>query len=95
MERRFSSRPSHRVFAVAALATLLRAGFVAWVPGTLSGDGWFYHYLSFPIAEGRGYLTFDGSPAIQWMPGWLATLRNVTSAGCSMRIRACEKSPEN
>jgi hypothetical protein len=77
MDRRFSVRPRHAIFAVAFLGTALRAGFVAWAAGAPEGDGLFYHFLSIPLLEGRGYLEPDGSPGIQWMPGWPATLAAI------------------
>jgi 4-amino-4-deoxy-L-arabinose transferase-like glycosyltransferase len=77
MDRRRGIRPYHAIFAVALLGTVLRAGFVAWAPGILDGDGLFYHLASVLLSRGEGYLEPDGSPGIQWMPGWPVTLAAI------------------
>jgi 4-amino-4-deoxy-L-arabinose transferase-like glycosyltransferase len=53
-----------------ALALALRAGFVLWAPGVVSGDGLWHNARAVGIAGGVGYVNLDGSPSIAWMPGW-------------------------
>ena len=55
---------------VFALALALRAAFVLWAPGVVSGDALWHAARAWGIANGHGYVDLDGSPSIAWMPGW-------------------------
>ena len=55
--------------AVFAAALVIRLLFVAWSPGALVADGFFYHNYAIFLLDGAGYVNLDGSPAIRWMPG--------------------------
>jgi hypothetical protein len=63
-----------------ALATTVRLACVAWAPGRPTGDGLFYEIFGQFIAKGAGYVNLDGSPHIQWMPGWPYVIAAVYSA---------------
>jgi 4-amino-4-deoxy-L-arabinose transferase-like glycosyltransferase len=52
------------------LGLLLRGTFVLWAPEAGMDDGFFYTLYALRILAGEGYSNPDGSPAIQWPPGW-------------------------
>jgi 4-amino-4-deoxy-L-arabinose transferase-like glycosyltransferase len=56
--------------ALFAAAFLPRVAFVLWAPGEPAADGIFYRAYADNIARGWGYIDFDGSPVVRWMPGW-------------------------
>jgi len=64
-------------FAIAALALMIRLAFVAWAPDRVAGDAYWYDLYARMIRNGIGYREIDGSPAIQWMPGWPFFLAGV------------------
>ncbi len=65
------SRASLRIFALALATRVAFALFAPWQP---RADGLFYHLHASWLLAGRGYTNPDGSPALQWMPGWPALL---------------------
>jgi 4-amino-4-deoxy-L-arabinose transferase-like glycosyltransferase len=73
--------------AIAALALLIRLGFVAWAPERVAGDAYWYNLYARLIRSGIGYVEIDGSPVIQWMPGWPYFLAGVYGVfGPSIRV---------
>ena len=58
------------LLAVFALGLALRAAFVWWAPGVVSGDDLWHHARAVGIAHGAGYVNLNGAPSIAWMPGW-------------------------
>lgn len=67
--------------AIGCVGLALRLAFILWAPGEVTGDArWYHTYASF-LARGMGYVELDGSPAVQWMPGWPLLLAAVYSLG--------------
>jgi len=83
---RSKSRTLRDALTVFALALVLRLAFVAWAPRVISGDAIWYHAYASAISSLGRYVEIDGSPAIQWLPGWpllLAALYRITGASSS------------
>lgn len=55
---------------VGIVALALRLGFAAWAPERVAGDAYWYNLYARLVAGGTGYVELDGSPVLQWMPGW-------------------------
>jgi 4-amino-4-deoxy-L-arabinose transferase-like glycosyltransferase len=64
---------------IASAALVLRLGFVAWAPARVAGDAHWYNLYARLVSSGTGYVELDGSPVVQWMPGWPYFLAGVYS----------------
>jgi len=53
--------------------------YLAWAPGIVTGDDFFYWFYGQRLLEGHGYTEVDGSPAVFWMPGWPAILAGLAA----------------
>lgn len=78
---------------IAVLALSIRLAFVAWAPDRVAGDAYWYNLYARLVRNGIGYVEIDGSPVIQWMPGWPFFLAGVyeifgTSIRAAMVVNA-------
>lgn len=64
------ANPRSRLLLLAGAALAIRAGFVAWAPGEISGDALWHHTRAVLLASGAGYVNMNGNPSVAWMPGW-------------------------
>lgn len=65
------------VVGLSLFAFAIRVAFVAWGANDGHSDGLVYHMLAQIVLAGKGYTNLDGSPAINWVPGWPALMAGL------------------